>query len=190
MQKRYEGEGAFEALSVLAVLTVIGAIAIAIVLFANSSQPHLVIDASGSVSVEKSTNATIVVAGIAIAVQGIVTGLILSAIASIGKHVVALRRQAEPAGVVAPPPPPTVTAPQPAYYAVVMDSSGTLDSRTEDKIIHTYLSEEELAGLSTPSTEIGYRTIVTGISYATAQPISDHLNRKGARTRVIEVPPP
>ena len=92
----YEGEGAYSALKVAAILSVILSAVLAIVLWTGANDPRLDVDALGNPTISTDADPIVVAAGVVVLGEGLLLALVLWAIGTIGTHVVTLRKQVAP----------------------------------------------------------------------------------------------
>jgi hypothetical protein len=197
----YEGEGAYSALKVAAILSVVLSAVLAIVLWTGANDPRLDVDALGNPTISTEADAIVIAAGVVVLGEGLLLALVLWAIGTIGTHVVALRQQVAPmtethsatARVTRGFPPAPQMAEEsstssriaPATtYSIILNDLGTAAPERVSRLVREYSSGEQdpdPASLRTPDA-----VIASGLSYAYAEPLRAELAKRGATVEMVE----
>jgi hypothetical protein len=194
----YQGEGTYAVLKVAAVLSII----LAGVLAVGANDPRIEIDASGRPSITTDADPAVIATGVLVLGEGLLFGLVLWAIGTIGNHVVALRKESvptaeepftrpqptSPLGTPLPPSPlgtPTPESrPGESTYEVVLDSLGSARARHVRRLIAAHTTNWLTISALKSHDEV---LIAAGLSDVKAEALRADLEEAGASVSVEEM---
>jgi hypothetical protein len=198
----YQGEGTYAGLKVAAVVSIILAGVLAVALWLGADDPRIVIDASGRPSITTDADPAAIATGVLVLGEGLLFGLVLWAIGTIGNHVVALRKASvptaeepftrplptSPLGTPLPPSPlgtPTPESrPRESTYEVVLDSLGSARARHVRRLIAAHTTNWlTVSALKSPDEVL----IAVGLSDVKAEALRADLEEAGASVSVEEM---
>jgi hypothetical protein len=189
----YEGRATYSSLKVGAVVAGVISVILAIVLGSMSTGGHIEVDAIQGVTLSTDPDPTLIVAAVIVFVQGTLLALALWAIATVGKHVVALGKASaamaeEPFTRALPTslPPPPARDGRPSdgerTYIVVLHGLEFATARRVRRLICTHTKDWVVIGaLKEPDVVIASR-----LSGAKAEALRADLEEAGANVYVEE----
>jgi hypothetical protein len=189
----YEGQATYSRLRVGAVVAGVISVILAIVLGSMSTGGHIEVDATQGVTLSADPDPTLIAAAVIVFIQGTMLALVLWAIGTIGKRVVALGKTSaataeepftRPLPTSLPPPPARERRPsnREHTYILVLHGLEFATARRVRRLIHTHTKDwVAISDLKEPDVVIASR-----LSDAKAEALRADLVEAGANVSVEE----
>ena len=175
-----EGSGSYAILRAASVLTAIGAVLLAIVVWAAPDQPRLGYDAFGELTITEDPGAAKVIAGVTILVIGLIQAALFWAVGTIGDHMIRVRSLLEPSTPTTDPRMTTVSPPTGAIYQLVITNAGSRPDRVVKAVRDSFGIDEAKAQQA-----LGGGTLLTG-GYATVEGARMAIQAAGGQAETVE----